>query len=232
MSGFRRYVRWQIVVPGQQSGGGLGLNSLIFVCQLLLGFDSLPLVCRLLSIDEAQHWFSYLFAMLFTSHQLNTIDCTCPMQELVYMMSSHCRAVTKAWNERPDMSNKDWKIWLTLFRQELVSLWSVCYCLSTYEIGIHKKCPQHTQNGRIHIWYTEISPVFIQGQWTARPPMWCSPNLTGLFSSHLRGQLVGASRSSELRWEAKGLGWDGDIRLVLSLWYGKWTDAVLRSLLE
>ena len=58
--------------------------------------------------------------MYFAPHQLDAADRTRPMQSVVYMMSSRCRAATKAWNDKKIMSDDEKEIWLTLFRQELV----------------------------------------------------------------------------------------------------------------
>ena len=79
--------------------------------------------CYLLSAASewfgAHHW-AYLSTMYFTPQQLHSADQTHPMQSVVYMMSSCCRAATKVWNDWKDMSDNDKSIWLTLFRQELV----------------------------------------------------------------------------------------------------------------
>lgn len=60
--------------------------------------------------------------MHFSVKQIAAIDRSYPMQALVFMMSSRCRAATKAWRAKQDMSDKDKEVWLTLFREELVSL--------------------------------------------------------------------------------------------------------------
>ena len=79
--------------------------------------------CYLLSAASdcfGAHHRAYLSTMYFTPQQLDLADRTCPMQLVVYMMSSHCCAAKKAWNDRKDMPGDEKTIWLTLFRQELV----------------------------------------------------------------------------------------------------------------
>ena len=79
--------------------------------------------CYLLSAATdcfGAHHRAYLSTMYFTPQLLASADQTRPMQSVVYMMSSRCRAATKAWNDRKDMPSDEKTIWLTLFRQELV----------------------------------------------------------------------------------------------------------------
>ena len=76
--------------------------------------------CYLLSAASHQsgvHHSAYLSTMYFTPQQLDSANQICPMQSVVYMMSSCYWAATKVWNDHKDMSNDEKTFgWLFLGR--------------------------------------------------------------------------------------------------------------------